>query len=317
MGERTFEKLVLTGPPYEDCTVLSKRNPLPSDGKVIFQSEGHLYFFTHELDLPEEEKELLAPIKSVTGIVHRPFRPFNEPEMARKKAARSDQYPPDSDYYQLNYDQILELWEMDRRLGTEMHDSAERKLNGLPYQDKTKEMWMLENFLRDHPHLEIYRTESYVHDVARRICGSADALFFNHLTGRYLLVDFKRCREIRTQGYCECRRCYRDGKWVCGPVFGKPCTRYGPTPASQDVEDCNLEHYRLQLTLYRYYFELNDNLDIEGQALLVLNPTQENYFFMPVEFNAELLLEVLDEREQEVKDYYEAAVKARNLRKTV
>jgi hypothetical protein len=302
-----FFDLVLTGPPYEECTELQEKNPLDSDSWVTFQDEGHLYFFTDEAHLSAEEKAALPKITSVTTLNHHSWWPFNEPVMA-KACAGSRTNPRYSDKSER---EVLEMWEFDRCIGTQMHFEGECLGNGRTYQYNAKEMFLYRWWLRDHPELEFYRTEKRVADKQRRIAGSADLIFRNKDTGIFYLADLKRCWEIRYQGFC---RCYRETlidangvqKTVCRTRPGQECKRYGRMQSNSETDDCNLEHYRQQLTVYRYYFEKNDKLKFYGQSLIVLNPRQQDYISIAVDLNIPLLFDTLKHREEELFSFQQA-----------
>lgn len=309
-----FFALVLTGPPYEECTELQEKNPLASDSWVTFQDEGHLYFFTDESSLSPEQKAALIKITSVTTLLHDSWWPFEEEVMA-KQCAASTRYAPGDRYYEKAEDEIKEMWEFDRCIGTQMHYEGECLGNQRVYQYNAKEIFLYRWWLRDHPELEFYRTEKRVADKKRRIAGSADLIFRNRLTGLFYLADLKRCWEIRSQGFC---RCYRetvvdatgDRKTVCRTRPGQVCKRYGRMPANSETDDCNLEHYRQQLTIYRFYFESNDKLKFYGQEIICLNPRQQDYISIQVEPNVPLLFDTLKHREAQIFSWNEALQRA-------
>lgn len=300
-----FSELQLTGPPYEECTALAERNPLPSDNWVLFQDEGHLYFFADELELSDEEKAKLRKIVSVTTLLHHSWHPFKELKMSERIANKRN-HPPGDRYYMKDAEQIRALWELERRLGTEAHVQAERMAHLKPYQCNAKSMFLYRWFMRDHPELEWYRTEKYVADKARRICGSADLIFRNWQTGKFYLGDIKTCFELRRSGFCRCSRACEvdeatgEQRMFCLPGARFKCKRYGVFPSNSRTEDCNVEHYRQQLTIYRYYFEENDKLEFYGQCMIGINPRQQDYICIEVEPNVPLLLDTFAWRERQL-----------------
>jgi len=294
--------LVLTDsrPP---CTFLEENNPLLTDGDVIFQEEGHIYRYAKET--PEEAAKH-PPIKSVTKVIHHYFHPFDEARMAKRKAHLTD-LPPGDDYYDKTEAEVIEMWAMDRALGKEMHYNAECMPNIMAYQHETWEMKMLARFFSQHPYLVPLRTEKILREYEHRIAGSCDLLCKDlRYPGAYYVIDYKRCREIRKEGYCECRRSYLGpGNWKCEEMNGVACTRYGTHPATAKMQDCNFSHYTIQLNLYRWLFELTENMLISGQALLVLNPKQTDYVLHEVPLVPEVIFEILEDRKREVAEFYE------------
>ena len=302
-----FSQIQLTGPPYEECTELALKNPLPSDHWVIFQDEGHLYFFADEAGLSDEEKAKLRKIVSVTTLLHHSWHPFKELKMSLR-IANSKKHRLGDRYYMKDQEQIRAMWELERRVGTEVHVQSERMANGQTYQHNAKELFLYRWFMRDHPELEWFRTEKYVADKARRICGSADLIFRNKNTGLFYLGDLKTCYELRRQGFCMCQRgCEIDPdtgtqRGFCYPGGRFKCKRYGVFPSNSKTDDCNVEHYRQQLTIYRYYFEMNDGLEFYGQGMIGLNARQQDYIFIETEPNIPLLADTLAWRERQLQE---------------
>jgi hypothetical protein len=51
-------------------------------------------------------------------------------------------------------------------------------------------------FVNDHPHWSIYRVEWQLFDEDEKLAGTPDAVFVDTLTNGYVLVDWKRVRDI-------------------------------------------------------------------------------------------------------------------------
>ena len=109
------------------------------------------------------------------------------------------------------------------------------------------------------------------------ITGSIDMVYKND-DGLFFMCDYKRSKEIK-----------RSNRW-----------QKGCSPITADVEDCNFNHYSLQLGLYKAILEKNYGIKISGTFLLVLHPGQDAYIEMPTKCMSSLVDRIMLWRESEL-----------------
>lgn len=250
------------------------------DTDVRFDKDLHKYYIDG------------APMKdSVTTVVHHYFEKFDGVSSA-KAMLRGASFWTNEERYGKYWDaakevseevaiaNILAMWEENRDesagLGTAMHEAIEEYLvNGTPLPD-TKECRMFSNFLAYAQSLgyQADKMEEVVWDVKASIAGSVDMQFKHSETGHTWLVDWKRSKEIKTKGF--------RGKKGLGPMSNK--------------QDCNFEHYSLQLNIYKYLLTHNKGRNIERMSIVVLHPNQDDYMLLDVDDNQEAVVKILRER---------------------
>ncbi len=273
-----------------ECTELAQQNPFPHDQFIRYEDEPHLYYIKGDSRL----------VKSVTGFKHKYTRPFNKEKLSKTCAEK----PNDPDYYNKTQAQILEVWEFDQKAGTTMHYYIECALNGRAYQKDCKEMWMFWNFAEDHIFLRIYRTELRVFDEDLKLAGTVDALYEDlEEPGAFWVVDWKRCRKIRDQGFCGCWRGYIDDTRSYEYRHdADTCERFCPHPITADREDCNKLEYTIQLNMYTYILRKNKYVHrIKGMFLVVLNPRQDDYIKVVIKEEPELVKALVQDRLEELR----------------
>jgi len=242
--------------------LLSKINAHLRDKKITFEETGHLYTI-------EGLKE--NPI-SVTTLIHKYFSKFDADKVIDKMMASSKW--PTSKYYGMNKEDIKKLWENDRisaaELGTAMHKSIEFFFNQeLKEHPKTKEFEFFLNFWQDfqqqNPTIKPYRTEWLVYDEEKKIAGSIDMTLEND-QGELYIFDWKRSKEIKNTNQ------YQKGF----DIFSH-------------LDDCNFNHYSIQLNCYKYLLEKKYNKKVRGLYLVILHPNNESYlFYKALDLNDEI-----------------------------
>lgn len=250
------------------------------DAEVQFDKDLHKYYING------------TPMKeSVTTVVHHYFSKFDGVSSA-KAMLRGASFWTNEERYGKYWDaakevseevaiaNILAMWDENRdesaSLGTAMHESIEEYLvNATPLPD-TKECRMFTNFLNHALSLGYVpdKMEEVVWDVEASIAGSVDMQFKNTATGNTWLVDWKRSKEIKTKGF-------RGNKGL-GPL--------------SDKQDCNFEHYSLQLNIYNYMLTHGKGRCIERMSIVVLHPNQDDYILLDVEDNQEAVVKIMQER---------------------
>lgn len=229
--------------------MLALRNTHPRDSRIQFEEEGHKYFID---DRPASASGYI----STTTLVHKLFPAFDADVVIAKM--RTSKRWGDSKYNGLTDDEIKLLWDKNRSAaasaGTQMHANLELYANDQPHDTDTKEFQLFESFVRDNPDLKPYRSEWLIFDEESGISGSVDMVYTTG-DGEFVLCDFKRSKEIR-----------RWNPW-----------EKGCSPTTEGLDNCNYNHYSLQLGIYTAILEKNYGITIRESFLLVLHPDQDTY----------------------------------------
>jgi hypothetical protein len=231
---------------------LAFKNKHPRDACIVFDEPTHIYTVngTYEGYI------------SCTGFLHAFFGHFDA--AATVKKMRASPKWPQSKYYGMTDEAIIKLWSDSgaaaSEAGTAMHLAIEQFLNDahaeiVPAVTQTKEWDYFMDFWREHgDDLEPFRTEWEVWAEEIKLAGSIDMIFRRKSTGEYLVYDWKRSREIKT-----------DNKFQQG---------LGPL---SHLPDCNYWHYALQLNVYRWMLQTHYGLKITELAILVFHPENKGY----------------------------------------
>tara|TARA_B100001094_G_scaffold156129_2_gene151092 strand:+ start:1139 stop:1903 length:765 start_codon:yes stop_codon:yes gene_type:complete len=232
---------------------LQQQHSHERDSRLVFDEAPHIYYLDGN-----------AVKTSVTTFIHSMFPHFNANKIA-PFTCKKHFNNPESDYYQMNVEQIKEQWENNRveaaTAGTKMHKSIEMFYNDEPISDEMRESIEFQyftNFNNDFQHLKPYRTEWEVFDENHCLAGSIDMIYQNP-DGTLLIYDWKRSKEIKSENK------YEKG--------------YAPI---DHLHNCNFWHYSLQLNTYRRILEKNYGKKVVGLYLVVLHPNNMNYIRLEV-----------------------------------
>jgi len=261
---------------------LAARNAFPRDADIVFFEGPHIY-----------EIRGLAAALSVTGLCGAPFpHKFDKHEAIAnmKPTTRADRYPDMTD------SEIFEAWETNRneasRLGTKMHAAIEVFWNTHKVSKDPEIAPEMGQFLQFY-HAEMvarnivpYRTEPTVFadglptpvpgkPELGMLPGSVDFLGVDD-KGVFWVLDWKRTNKLTTEGY----------------------NRFG-TPPFEELADCNVSKYSLQLHLYRQIFQLHYGIAIPEENLYMVTfhvkePTYKMVQAKPVAHLAKRLLDQFD-----------------------
>lgn len=197
------------------------------------------------------------PYQSVTQWVQTHFKPFDADEVIQKMMA-SHKWPH-SKYHGMEPSAIKALWnengEQQAALGTAMHADIEKFYDDPDsVQNNSKEWQQFLQFAKDHRHLAPLNKEWRVWDRVVPIAGTID-MVFAHPDGTVSIYDWKRSKEFKHQN-----------PW-----------QKAITPELSYLPDCNISHYRLQLTLYKAIVERNYNLKVRDMYLVRFHPNASGY----------------------------------------
>lgn len=228
--------------------MLAQKNHHPRDDKIVFKEEGHLYTY-----------DSTCNFTSVTTVIHHFFPKFDADKII-DKMMNSTKWPK-SKYFGMSKDEIKEQWSNNGKksseLGTLMHAAIEDFYNGTldkdpdtPEFQQFKCFW--NGFQKKNPTWTPFRTEWVVYDEDKHLAGSIDMVFGN-TAGDIVLFDWKRSKEIK-----------RSNHW-----------QKGSGPFSH-LDDCNFNHYTLQLNIYRHILESKYGKKVIGMYLVVCHPSQSH-----------------------------------------
>ena len=203
---------------------------------IIFKSDGHIYESLNE-DL-EKDQIKWTSVTSFVGM----FKPKFDAETQAKKSSKNKR----SKWYKIPPKKILEIWNKESEraieLGNWYHDEREKRLcefetiarEGVevpiikPITDQNGIKVAPEQKLKD----GVY-PEHFVYLKSLGICGQADLVTI--VNGKINILDYKTNKEIKEKGFTN---------WE-----GITSKMYKPV---SHLDDCNLKHYNLQLSLYAY-----------------------------------------------------------------
>ena len=262
--------------PVESWMTLVHKNAHPRDKLIQFDEPTHIYTVQGSSQ----------GVISCTKFLHEFFGHFDAKSMIKKMMA-SPTWPQNKWYKPgITAEEIEAEWNRNGReassAGTAMHLAIEQFLNGsehviLPHIKETPEWRYFMNFWAEHgADLEPYRTEWEVWSADHKLAGSIDMVFRRKSDGKFLIYDWKRSKDIKT-----------DNKFQVG---------LGPL---SHLPDCNYWHYSLQLNVYRWVLENLYGLVIADMYLLILHPDNGNYRRMR-----------LNRMDQEVKDMLDCRLRA-------
>jgi len=243
--------------------LLAVKNKHERDKLVKFYDfdgeEGHKYYINGS------KKDVI----SSTGLYGKHFKEFDEDEAISKM--KTGETPG----------QIKARWEKARNDGSAMHENIEKYYNMEPYDHTTREFELFMNFVKDHPHLLPIRTEWFICSEKHKLGGAIDMFYYNMITKRYVIADWKRCQKLPTQGFCRCPAKRSVDSWVKKHDRSE-CTAFGTSEITKDIEDCKFTHYVMQLNIYRLMLKKYYRIVVDEMFLVVLHPDQENYRKMDV-----------------------------------
>lgn len=202
-------------------------------------------------------------------------------------------------YLPMTAQAIKDRWQRANELGTLLHYAIEVELNrramavllrpkpmAIPDEENMKPFALWEEWWghatagtgmwTGRGKLEAYRCEFTVVDPENDTAGRLDFLALNIITGKYVLIDWKRCLT-------------KDEK----PGFSYAYRGKKLLPPLDDMEDCKLSHWRIQANVYRAILEKYYNLPIEAMMMVVLHPDNDTalVFEHPIDTRAETLLQ--------------------------
>jgi len=200
---------------------------------IIFNAEDHSY---KSIDSDENINWI-----SVTTLISKFKNPFNAEKVANKVSKKKN-----SKWYGIEPKKIQEIWNNESiramTLGTFYHDQREQDICGLSSIEREGFTIPVfapkgeEDGIKIAPHQKLdpgVYPEHMVYLKSAAICGQADLVEI--VDGKVNIIDYKTNKEIKTKSF---------KNWE-----GK--SERMSTPLSH-LDDCNFNHYALQLSIYMY-----------------------------------------------------------------
>lgn len=262
---------------FPEATTLAHKHAHPRDARIRFDEGPHIYYIDGSSELVISMTKLMHVLfhefdsaAAIAGIRRRVGAHFAKGKAFEELSESNQKYTLLSDA------QIAEEWARNgheaAEAGTAMHYAIECYLNLDWHAYDSPEFHLFKDFMYDHPWLRPYRTEMRVFCAELRVAGSIDMLFEDMRLprGNFVLADWKRAKEIKTSGYCEC-------EWVrgCGKIHGGDCAAFGASPITAHMPDCNMSHYSLQLNGYRWLLHRHYGMHVSEMMLIILHPQPE------------------------------------------
>ena len=194
----------------------------------------------------------------LTTVIHAFFEKFDADKIIAKMMNSENWI--NSPYFGKSVAEIKAEWEVNRdtaaTMGTKMHKQIEDYFNGQEIEkplskefNQFYDFW--QNFTIDNPDWIPWRTEWIIYNEDINLAGSIDFLIKNPKTNEYVILDWKRSKEIKMDN--------RFQKGI-GPFEGIP--------------DCNYQHYCIQLNCYEKYSKLNITSTSKPCFFLFVIPTR-------------------------------------------
>jgi hypothetical protein len=233
----------------------------PSGLQITFHEEGHQY-----IDSAKQH------YTSGTGLLKPYFPPFEADKVAAIVAERENK----------TIEQVKAEWEWASESGTRLHENCENQFKNrfdLFHQPQNENE--LAAFQCAFNTVQTLQTqlrwigcELIVFDPRMYIAGTIDLLMYDPARDVYLILDFKKCKAIYSQGF--------NGEKAHHPI--------------SYLESCNQTKYGLQLSLYQFIMQANGYLPPQAKVerfLIHFAPMAAEPVFIPTPDYRKEVLEVL------------------------
>lgn len=254
----------------QDNTYLAVLNAHERDSRVVAVDDPHLYFIDQSC----------KDIMSCTTFVHAFFPCFNSVEMAKKitqsKTFAQCNHRKSYKYHNCNsFQDVLAKWDTWRDLGTNLHNTIEKYLNGEPVTVCPENVTPFQYFKKVLQNKQFwswthYRTEWAVFHEELKLCGKIDYVGRDPVSGDLIIVDWKRVSNISDSSF---------SRWSQSGA-----TEHGFGPCAE-LESCSYIHYSLQLNTYKWIIEEKYGMAVRAMYLVQLHPECKQ----PIVFKVPLL----------------------------
>lgn len=225
---------------------------------------------------------------SVTRLIEEYSNPFDQQAIAEKVATRDNK----------DVTQVLQEWEYKNKFACEKghfgHEFAQNLWSNVIYQENIKSglegvkiplnkiKQQAINFYNDFKGKFTHiRDEQLVGSEEYNICSAVDHLFLDK-NGNVWLIDYKTNSILK--GYNDDEKNRRYTKKMLIPL--------------QNIKDDSLNHYYLQLSIYKYLIEKYTNIKIYKTMIVYMSENIENYELIETPFLEKEVKKILESREE-------------------
>jgi len=221
-----------------------------SDNNIFLEKENHIYQLNDEPDFE---------FKSVTTFVGGFFEEFDAPLVASKLTRTHPKYK------HMTADELLLVWKKKADYGTFVHEEIENYINdkAAPTDDRSSRAVKWLNGYKMQSNYKLL-SEKIIYSKELNLAGTIDLLMYDEASNAYNIIDWKTSAKIETSAYRN---------------------KTGNHDITRNLEDCNFNHYSLQLSLYRYILEHYYGLKISNQMIVHITDTDCRGYMTPYLLN--------------------------------
>ena len=204
-----------------------------SSNNIFLEKENHIYKLNDDPDFG---------FTSVTTFVGDFFEKFDSHGIATKLTMTHPKYK------HLTVEELLGQWKKKADYGTLVHEEIELyiKKQLQPQDDRSiRAVKWLDSYKMQAKYQ--LHAEKIIYSKELKLAGTIDLLMYDKNMDTYIIIDWKTSRKIETSSY------------------GR---KTGNHDITRNLEDCNYNHYSLQLSLYRYILENYYNINISNQMIV-------------------------------------------------
>lgn len=215
---------------------------------IAFEDETHSY--RHPKDATGNAEYI-----SVTTLIDR-FFPFDLDRYIKGKAKREERSEEDV------LDEFIKIRDEAAEKGTELHKQIENFLKGKEYDDSLKEIAMFKTFYNQivvAKGFEFVEAEKQILLDEYNVAGTVDALFKKPNKNEYLIVDWKRSKNLVVDGHPK--------KYGYGNALSE----------LKHLDNSSYYKYALQQNIYKYILEKKYNMKISSINLIVLYEKYDSF----------------------------------------
>lgn len=242
-------------------------------GDFKFYEDGHYYTYKDK------------PISiGATGLIEQYTQDFDAQAVAEKVAIRDNK----------SVQEVLDEWQYKNKFacekGSTCHEFAQSRWSGEVWQEKHFDgseeyeraveiiQWQANEFRIDYKdRLEHLADEFVIGSEEYDIASAIDHLFINKLTGGLVLVDYKTNSDIHKNE--------RYAKNMKVPL--------------NHLKDTTLNHYSIQLSIYKYIVEKYTNLKFEEMFIVWFSENIDNYQIIEIPYLKNEVKKILEWRKWE------------------
>ncbi|SVB97044.1 uncharacterized protein METZ01_LOCUS249898, partial [marine metagenome] len=164
-------------------------------------------------------------------------------------------------YFGETPESLIEKWNIARQYGTDVHLEIENWIKDgvAPKDEKSIAATKWIGGYVSRPHINTF-SEVIIYSKELGIAGTIDILMMNEKLQEYVLIDWKTSKRIDMKSF-----------------KGKK----GIKKETIIIEDCNYNHYALQLSLYRYILEEYYGIKVTRQLVAHLKDEGVQSYSMP------------------------------------